>query len=203
MLGQAEFYVAHGFVLFIPHRRGHGRSRDAGEYINDRWIQSGKDPTVITDELEAQVDDVMAAVSYVASLPFVDAHRIATAGCSFGGIEALFAAERGTGLVAAIDFAGAAIMWRDTPVLQERMKRAARGAKVPVFFLQAENDYDTTPSRVLSGEMRAAGKPMRVRIFPAKGTTAQDGHGFCAGGEHPAWGEDVLAFLQEHMAPQR
>lgn len=28
--GQAEFFVPHGFVLFVPHRRGHGRSKDAG-----------------------------------------------------------------------------------------------------------------------------------------------------------------------------
>lgn len=27
---QASFYVAHGFVLFVPHRRGHGRSTHAG-----------------------------------------------------------------------------------------------------------------------------------------------------------------------------
>lgn len=39
---------------------------------------------------------------------------------------------------------------------RERMKVAARNAKVPVFFRQAANDYDTTPSRVLSDEMKRA-----------------------------------------------
>src|SRR5258708_7023145 len=29
----AQFYVSKGYVFFIPHRSGHGRSADAGEYI--------------------------------------------------------------------------------------------------------------------------------------------------------------------------
>jgi carboxymethylenebutenolidase len=192
---QAQFYVRHGFVLFLPHRRGQGRSRDAGPSIN---TLDGTTPAFV-DELVAQSDDVMAAVAYVAALPYVDPRRVAVAGCSLGGIESLLAAERGTGLVAAIDFAGAAITWSNNPALQDRMKLAARNAKVPVFFLQAENDYNTAPSRVLSDEMKRAGKPMRVHIFPPNGTTAQDGHALCMGGDHPPWGDEVLAFLAAAM----
>lgn len=192
---QAQFYVRHGFVLFLPHRRGQGRSRDAGTSIN---ALDGASPAFV-DALVAQSDDVMAAVAHVAALPYVDPRRVAVAGCSLGGIESLLAAERGTGLVAAVDFAGAAITWASNPALQDRMKLAARNARVPVFFLQAENDYDTAPSRVLSEEMKRAGKPMRVHIFPPRGTTAQDGHGLCMGGEHPPWGDEVLAFLADAM----
>lgn len=193
---QAQFYVHHGFVLFLPHRRGQGRSRDAGPSIDTFDGASA----AFVDALVAQSDDVMAAVAHVAALPYVDRTRIAVAGCSLGGIESLLAAERGTDLVAAIDFAGAAITWASNPALQDRMKLAARNARVPVFFLQAENDYDTAPSRVLSEEMKQAGKPMRVHIFPPSGSTPQQGHGFCLGGEHPAWGDEVLAFLAEAMA---
>lgn len=192
---QAQFYVRHGFVLFLPHRRGQGRSSDAGPSIT---TVDGTGPALV-DALVAQSDDVMAAVAYAAALPYVDRTRIAVAGCSLGGIESLLAAERGTGLVAAIDFAGAAITWANNPALQDRMKLAARNATVPVFFLQAENDYDTAPSRVLSEESKRAGKPMRVHIFPPSGSTPQQGHGFCRGGEHPAWGDEVLAFLAEAM----
>src|SRR6476660_9513075 len=32
----AAFYRANGFAFFIPHRRGQGRSSDAGRYIVDR-----------------------------------------------------------------------------------------------------------------------------------------------------------------------
>jgi dienelactone hydrolase len=193
--GQAEFYVRRGFVLFVPHRRGQGRSSNAGAYIDDAPAAS----PAFTDALVAQNDDVMAAVRFVASLPYVDGKRVAVAGCSLGGIESLLAAERGTGIVGAIDFAGAAMTWASNPSLQDRMKAAARNARVPVFFLQAENDYDTTPSRVLAEEMKKAGKPHRVHVFPPTGTTHADGHAFCAGGAHPPWGDEVLAFLEETM----
>jgi dipeptidyl aminopeptidase/acylaminoacyl peptidase len=199
LFGQALFYVPHGFVLFVPHRRGQGESRDAGEYIMEITMRAGDDPNVLVREMDAHADDVMAAVKYVASLPYVDPRRVAVAGCSFGGIQALLAAERGDGIAASVDFAGAAIMWSKTPPLQERMKRAARAARVPVFFIQAENDYDTSPSLVLGAEMRAAGRPSKVHIFPPKGSTPKDGHGFCMGGREPPWGDEVLAFLHENM----
>jgi dipeptidyl aminopeptidase/acylaminoacyl peptidase len=79
------------------------------------------------------------------------------------------------------------------------MRIAARNAKVPVFFIQAENDADIMPSRVLSEEVKNAGKPMRVHIFPPKGKTAMDGHSFCRGGTSPPWGDEVLAFLTDSM----
>ncbi len=157
MRGQAAFYLPHGFVLFIPHRRGQGQSGGAGEYIGNHDY-----PQIVAD-LAAQTDDVMSAVDYVRALPFVDRARVTVAGCSFGGIVSLFAAQRGT---------------------------------VPVFFVQAENDFDTTPSLVLSEEMRRARKPVRVHVFPPNGSTHEEGHGFCAGGEHPAWGDEVLEFLK-------
>jgi dipeptidyl aminopeptidase/acylaminoacyl peptidase len=193
------FYVEHGFVLFVPHRRGQGRSKDAGVDINLIYRRTQPDSPAFAEALVTQTDDVMAAIAYIASLPYVDRNRIATAGCSLGGIESLFAAERGTGIVAAIDFAGASITWATNAPLRERMQIAARNAKVPVFFLQAENDYDTTPSRVLSDEMKKAGKPMRFHIFPPNGHTPAEGHGFCIGGRNPPWGDDVLAFLADAM----
>jgi len=153
------------------------------------------------DELVAQTDDVMAAVRFLAAQPFVDPKRVAVAGCSLGGIESLLAAERATGIVAAIDFAGGAMMWAKQPPLRALMSAAARAADVPVLFLQAENDFDTSPSRILSEVRRAAGKPGRARIFTAAGSTAADGHAFCSGGSDPPWGDEVLAFLKETASP--
>ncbi len=151
----------------------------------------------MTDALVAQNDDVLAAIAYVGRLPYVNDKRIAVVGCSYGGIETLLAAERAIGIYAAVDFAGGAMRWNGDPALQERLKAAARNAKVPVMFVQAQNDYSTAPSTVLSGEMRAAQKPTELKIYPANGTSAIEGHHFCAGGDHPAWGDDVLAFLTQ------
>jgi carboxymethylenebutenolidase len=190
---EAAFYVPHGFVLFVPHRRGQGRSSDAGEYIGDYFSDHGR----VVAELVAQTDDVMAAVEYVRSLPYVDGAHVVVAGCSFGGIVSLLAAERGTRIEAAVDFAGGAMSWARAPELQERMKQAARGAQVPVFFVQAANDFDTTPSLVLSEEMRRTGHQVRVRVFPPNGSTREEGHHLCWGGARPPWGDDVLEFLRE------
>lgn len=190
---EAVFYVPHGYVLFVPHRRGQGESSDAGEYVGAK----ARDNAEVVSELVAQTDDVMAAVDYVRSLPYVDRARVAVAGCSFGGIVSLLAAERGTGIEAVVDFAGGAMMWGGAPELRERMKKAARSAQVPVFFVQAENDFDTAPSHELSEEMRQAGKAVRVHVFPPNGSTHQEGHHLCWGGERPAWGDEVLDFLKQ------
>jgi dienelactone hydrolase len=197
--GQAAFWVPRGFVLFVPHRRGHGRSKDAGPHIGAKLA----DERALVDELVAQVDDVVAAVHWVAAQPYVDKTKIAVAGCSFGGIESLLVAERDVPIAASVDFAGAAMTWAKTPLLQERMKQAARSARVPMLFIQAENDFDTSPSRLLDAEMKAAGKASKSRIYPPNGTTAEDGHHFCAGGDNPAWGEEVLSFVNGAFARRR
>jgi hypothetical protein len=72
------------------------------------------------------------------------------------GIVSLLTAERGEGIEAAVDFAGGAMLWARAPESQARMKQAARETNVLVFFMQAVNDFDTTPSLVLSEEMRGA-----------------------------------------------
>jgi hypothetical protein len=103
----------------------------------------------------------------------------------------LLAAERGTNVRAAVDFAGASMTWAHNAPLRERLKRAVRAAPVPIFFLQADNDFDITPTQVLSAEK--PGNPSK--IYPPHGTTKMEGHaGFCNKGQGE-WGQDVLDFL--------
>lgn len=132
-------------------------------------------------------------------MPYVDASRIAVAGCSYGGIETLLGAERSPSYRAAVDFAGGAQSWAGNPILQQRLIRAVQGISTPVSFLQAENDYDTQPSRVLSAEMDRLGKPSTMRIYPPFGMTREEGHGgFCEYGGS-VWGADVFAFLRQWL----
>jgi hypothetical protein len=87
--------------------------------------------------------------------------------------------------------------WQKNLALQERLKRAVVAAQVPIFFIQAANDFDTTPGQVLSAEMVRIGKPNRIKIYPPYGGTKIEGHAhFCNHGQ-AEWGEDVLAFLRE------
>jgi hypothetical protein len=79
------------------------------------------------------------------------------------------------------------------------MARAVQNAKAPIFFFQAENAYDLSPTRVLSAAMKAAGKRYDTKIYPPFGTSALDGHTFGYFGSS-VWADDVFRFLREHCA---
>jgi len=108
----------------------------------------------------------------------------------------MITAAKDVGSGAAVPFAPGAIMLGRSPEVRARLIRAAREAKVPVFMVQAENDFSVLPSRVAGAELEKAGRGRnRVHIYPPYGTTAMDGHGgFCTRG-FDIWGADVLEFL--------
>ncbi|HXJ52332.1 MAG TPA: prolyl oligopeptidase family serine peptidase [Burkholderiales bacterium] len=190
-----RFFSDNGYVFFVPHRRSHGRSPRDPEV--DTLYNSGANGVVALQELHLQ--DQLAALDYLKRLPGVDPQKIALAGCSYGGIQTVLALEAGAdgkaSFRAAIDFAGGAQTWRHSVALQQRMLAAVRSATVPVMFVQAENDYDLSPSHALAKELGKLGKPHKLAIYPPYGASVRDGHGgFCGRGE-AVWGRDVLAFL--------
>ena len=195
----ANFYTAHSYVFFVPHRRGQGRS--PGDYIQDQvalapaWERDRR----MVELQQAEVDDVIAAVTYLKSLPFVDPARIAISGCSYGGIQTLLAGERDLGVKALVPFAPGAMSWEKNQVLQDRLVRAVDLAKAPVFLIQAKNDYNLAPSYVLSKEANKKHKEFQSKVYPAFGGSHHDGHwGFCSSATE-VWGADVLAFLDAQM----
>lgn len=195
----ARFYTAHSYVFFVPHRRGQGRS--SGDYIQDLVAQAppGERARRMVELQQAEVDDVIAALNYLRSQPFVDPARIVISGCSYGGIQTLLAGERDLGVKALVPFAPGAMSWEQNVTLQDRLVRAVDLAKAPVFLVQAENDYSLAPSRVLSKEANKKKKDFQSKIYPPFGSTHQDGHwGFCSSATD-VWGNDVLAFLETQM----
>jgi carboxymethylenebutenolidase len=190
-----EFFSSKGYVFFVPHRRGHGRSPDDSHV--DSLYSEGVRGVVALHEIH--LEDQLAALNYLKGLPYVDTSKISIAGCSYGGIQTILVveanAEMKLGLRAAVDFAGAAMTWARAPNMRDRLLTAVRKATIPVLFVQAENDYDLSPSRALAQELEKLGKPHKVAIFPPYGRTAADGHGgFCnRGGD--VWGTEVLSFL--------
>ena len=202
-------YASHGYVLFFPYRRGQGLSAGRGEAILQRL---GREVAEHGPEVRApllarlleteQLDDVRAALGYLRGRADVDSSRMAVAGNSFGGILTVFAAAWAPGVKAAIASAPAAQSWASAPDLRARMIAAVRASVVPVFFFQAQNDYDLSPSRELPAAMDSAGRSHKVRVYPAFGTTVQDGHAFgYFGGD--TYGPDVFAFLAASLGPAR
>lgn len=195
----APYFVNKGYVFFVPHRRGHGRS--PGPYIMDEINQAGsrdeRHKTAI-DLHETHFKDQLAALEYLQALPYVDKNRIGVMGCSFGGIQTMLAVEHGPGYRAAVNFSGAAETWRGSSNLRSRLIAAARKATMPVFFLQAENDHDLTPNRVLSEEVRKAGKPVEAKVYPPFGSGPREGHSFCVRGTE-IWSLDVFKFIETYV----
>jgi dienelactone hydrolase len=205
----AAFYTANGFAFFIPHRRGQGRSSAAGPYIMDRQpsklaiVASGADAgkTVIALHEEA-ARDVDAALGWLKARPDIDPGRIVMSGVSFGGIQTLLAAEKDLGVRAFAAFAPGAMSWKWIAGLDTRLEQAVQRARAPVLIVQAQNDFDLAPSRVLGPLLAQAGKG-RAEIFPAFGTTEQEGHGAfaCTPAGAAIWGPTVLAFFRGALAP--
>ena len=199
-------YAARGWIFFMPYRRGQGLSSAAGGYIGDQIARAETQGGVrfavrtMLEHLSGDhLDDQMAALAWLRAQTFVQPQRIAVAGQSFGGIETVLGAQR-YAFCAAVDASGGAMSWKEAPELQALLKASVRDAKAPILFFQAENDFDLGPSRVLYDEMLAAGKPAQIKIYPAYGTTAFDGHSFTwLGGS--TWFADVFEFVQAHCPP--
>jgi carboxymethylenebutenolidase len=196
-------FAKRGWVFFGPYRRGQGLSESAGPYIGDQITAAKKAggmaaaaATMVhlldTDHL----NDQLAALAWLKAQPFVASARIAVGGNSFGGVEAVLGAERG-GYCAAIDSAGGAQSWALAPQLQDLMRHAVLHSTAPIFFFQAANDYDLAPSRTLSAVMVDAGKANLLKIYPAYGKSADDGHTLGYFGSS-VWADDVFQFLERH-----
>jgi carboxymethylenebutenolidase len=209
MLSQEAFdalgpvFIRHGWVFFGPYRRGQGLSAHAGPYIGDQIdrakTQGGLPAGVATMVRLLETDhlnDQLAALAWLRKQAFVDPARIAVAGNSFGGIETVFGAERER-YCAAVDSAGGAESWALAPELQEAMLRAVRNAKAPIFFFQAENDWNLAPTTTLSAEMEGRAHPHQAKIYPPWGKSHQDGHTFGYFGSE-VWENDVFQFLDRY-----
>lgn len=195
-------FASHGWVLFGPYRLGQGLSASAGPYIGDQIEAAEKSggmaaaaATLVRLLQTDHLNDQLAALAWLRKQSFVDGSRIAVAGTSFGGVEAVLGAERGN-YCAAIDTAGGAQSWAQAPALQALMTASVRNARAPIFFFQAANDYDLAPSKVLSAAMKAAGKPYELKLYPPYGRTTQEGHSFGYFGG-AVWAEDVFRFLEQ------
>jgi carboxymethylenebutenolidase len=198
-------FASHGWVFFGPYRRGQGLSASAGPYIGDQ-IAAAKKKGGISAGAAAMVrllktdhlNDQLAALAWLRKQPFVQPNRVAVAGNSFGGIETVLGAERGN-YCAAVASAAGAQSWAVAPELQSLMTRAVRNATAPIFFFQAANDYDLSPSKTLSTVMKEVGKTYEVKIYPQYGSSPQEGHTFGYFGA-TVWADDVFQFLNQHCA---
>ena len=136
--------------------------------------------------------DVVAAVAWLKTRPFVDPNRIVMSGVSYGGIQTLLTAEKGLGIRAFVPFAPAAMSWANTE-LQARLKEAIKNASgpnlldhginnasAPIFLIQAKGDYNLGPYEVLGDILKKRGGLNGAKLYPRFGETNQEAHGVFA-----------------------
>jgi dienelactone hydrolase len=198
-------FGANGYIVFIPFRRGLGLSAGIGETTAARFEKEEKSNgraaamRLAAHLLETELlDDALGAIEYIRRRPDVDSSRVAVYGQSQGGMLSILVAARNTDIRAVIASAPGAVNWASGPELREMLRTAAKNAHAPVFFLQAANDHDLTPTEQLALEMERVRRPHVRKIYPAWGDSAAEGHSF--GTRAPEiWGPDVLRFLSDHM----
>ena len=198
-------FVRRGYVFLYPFRRGEGPSADQGPFIGDllqkaeaaKGLEARQHLQLVlltTDHLE----DALAALLFLKSLPYVDARRVAVAGHSFGGQLALLEASRDRSVRAAVAFGAAAGSWDGSPELRVRLIETVSQLAMPVMLIQAANDYSLSPSAAMERELSRLSKPHVRKSYPAFGDTQLHGHNFLYF-DIARWEQDVFAFLQENL----
>lgn len=201
----APFFTRHGYIFFYPFRRGHGPSAGQAPFMQDLLRREeevrgseGKQHLQFVLLTTEQIEDVMAALTFLKSVPSVDSRRVGVAGHSFGGSLALLAAERDPSIRAVVTFAAAANSWDRGPELRELLLGAVRTIKAQIMLTHAENDFGTTAGKDLAAELDRLHKPYVLKIYPPVGLTREDGHGMLYL-DIPAWEGDVFTFLDQNV----
>lgn len=195
-------FASKGWVFFMPYRRGQGLSENQGPYIMDeirsaRWsLFKSASKTMVRLLSTEQLDDQMAALKWLKKQKFVQKNRIATMGNSFGGIETILGMANAD-YCAGVDAAGGAKSWRHSYRLQKLMENAALKIHRPVFFFQAQNDYNLSPSKLLYSEMHKTGKTAKIKIYKKFGDSKKAGHSFPYR-DASAWFNDVFLFMSKY-----
>ncbi|HEY1907836.1 MAG TPA: alpha/beta fold hydrolase [Myxococcaceae bacterium] len=201
----APLFTRRGYAFFYPFRRGQGPSAGVAPFLQDLLVSEekahGKDARQrLQDTLmeTEQLEDVMAALTFLKSVRGIDASRVVLMGHSFGGQLTLLAAARDDSVRAAVTFAAAAGSWRRSEEVRRVLRDAVGRARCPIMLVQWANDFSTEPSTALGAVRDGAGSAPVIAIYPAVGSSPEDGHG----GLYLAmeqWQPEVFRFLDQAL----
>jgi len=189
-----------GYVVLVPERRGYGKS-DGLMW----WQEAGNDQSRLITRLQAETDDVLAAIEYLRTLRFADTSRMGIMGWSFGGIVTMLAVSRSAAFLVAVNQAGGALAWDGNAHLRGVLIAAAEKAATPTLFMVAKNDRTTLSITTLAEIFKRRGVPHRMLIYepftPAQGTrVAAPGHAVFSAQGAGVWESDVVQFLGRYLS---
>lgn len=194
-----------GYAVLVPERRGYGQSdgRTYYEEVGNAFLAVLSGSPMI-GRLQAETDDVLAALDYVKTLDWVDQNRLGVMGWSFGGIVTMFAASRTDRIKVAVDQAGGALTWPASPSLQRALKEAAQKTKIPVLFMDAKNDRTTNSVTELAKILTNNGTPNKLILYDAfkpkqNPNHIAPGHLIFSVQGYSIWQDDVGAFFDRYL----
>jgi dipeptidyl aminopeptidase/acylaminoacyl peptidase len=179
-----QFLVSNGYVVLQPNTRGSTGYGKAFEQATHGCM------------VHCELDDVLAGVEYLRSLPFVDPEHIGITGQSYGGTMAMLAVGKAPGVFqAAVPLSGFSDWYNGAlthytidylkmyeyelgPFEQNRELyrelsplRFVPQIETPVFVIQGEGRPPTAfpDSRLFVDEMRRHSKLVRYRVYPGDG----------------------------------
>lgn len=175
----AAHLVARGFAVLVPERLGHGST--GGNYLED---QGGCDEADYLKSGRATAAEIVKALDYVRSQPFIRSDGAVIIGHSAGGWGALsLAGEDPKAIAAIVAFApgrgGHANDFENRICAPHTLLTAAaafgKDARVQVTWLVAANDTYFSPefSKKLADAFRGGGGKVDFRALPAFGS---EGH---------------------------
>ncbi|HEY0063364.1 MAG TPA: prolyl oligopeptidase family serine peptidase [Telluria sp.] len=164
--------------MWSPKPRGDDQSaaayRKAGVVTMFPSLRGGNDNPGKREGYLGEIDDVIAAANYLASLPYVDPHRIYLGGHSTGGTIAMLVAESTSMFQAVFAFGpvsnpnnyGTSLIYHSPDNARESALRSPIGwmdsVKRPLFVLEGAMDGNMDDLR----EMAKANKNPMIRFLP-------------------------------------
>jgi dienelactone hydrolase len=200
--------LQNGYAVLVPERRGYGRS-DGLTYTEEMRQSIGRHGAAIESpgfvgRLQAESDDVLSALDYIRTLPFVDRSRLGIMGWSFGGIVTMFAVSRSGAFRAAVDQAGGALTWDGSAALRDALLAAAHQVRSPVLLMVAQNDRTTASITTLATALQAQNPATELIIYPAftpnrNPRNSAPGHLIFSEQGSAIWENDVRGFFAKYL----
>jgi len=196
----AQILLQGGYAVLVPERRGYGRS-DGPTFAEEIGQDTG---LRFVSRLQAETDDVLAAVDFLKTVPLVDQSRLGIMGWSLGGIVTMFAASRSAAFRAAVNQAGAALTWDRSVVLREALLAAAHQARPPVLLMVAQNDRTTAAATTLASTLQARNPATALIIYPPftpsrNPNNIAPGHLIFSDQGVTLWEQDIRTFFAKYL----
>jgi dienelactone hydrolase len=204
----SDTLVRNGYVVLLLARRGYkGSEGTASTYTQNEGSLGDLDRSAadVMRGAEEEAGDVIAALDYLSSLPYVDKERVGVGGVSLGGFVSVMAAARDPRFKALISMAGGYRQRGYRGVdeawgpLQGIWEEAARRIHVPVLILWSKNDMllERDVGRELEKDLKLAGKRVEMTVYPE---FQQNGHYLFSRPEgYPLFVPDAMRFLDRHL----